>query len=164
MDKRMVKKGIIVILFVLVFLPFSSAVRAFTLPDIDKDIKVPFLPTATPTQKIQFIIPTKFLKIPTGFFTATNTPVPVAPTFTPAPAIATPTVVPILTKAETPVTETQEPTVASTSGLTPMPTTTPGKIGAKEVVFLGAIGFLILIIIIQGSWPKIKNWLHNNTE
>jgi hypothetical protein len=38
------------------------------------------------------------------------------------------------------------------------------NISLKDVLLLGLIALLLLIIILQNRWPKIKKWLHQKTE
>lgn len=145
--------------FLITFLAFASfllllvePVQAITFfPDTSK-LKIPTLaPSPTPTPIIKFKVPPlKFF--PPGSITSTVTPTVM---LTPGPTeviLPTVTVMP-----EGAVTGGGTSPTVPPSGLTPMPTPTPSRIGVKEAAFISLISLLILIIILQGQRSKIKN-------
>lgn len=142
---------------------FSQAREVAAITIFQPKISI-FLPplTPTPTIKIKIIIPPKEVFIPTGLFIS-GTPVPAAPTPTTGLSPAQePTIGEEPDLEETIVVE--ENLVSPTSGLTPMPTPTPSRVDAKEAIFIGMICLLLVIIVFQGRWPSIKDWLHRKTE
>jgi hypothetical protein len=119
-------------------------------------LKIPTL-TPTPTPTIKFKIPPlKFF--PPGSVTSAVTPTVILTSEPTEIVQPTGTVMPEEEVTGGGTLPTVPPSV------TPMPTPTPTRIGVKEAAFISLISLLILIIIFQSQWPKIKNWLHKKTE
>jgi len=140
------KKFLLLVIFLGLFFLERTEVYGLDIIRIPKEILI--LPTSTPTPT-----PTVSIRfIPPVFRTlTTSTPVPPTPTITPSP--------------------TEEPKItgpiqAQLASPTPV---FSGKIfsqnvSLKEALLLGLVVLLLLIIILQNRWPKIKKWLHQKTE
>jgi hypothetical protein len=98
--------------------------------------------------------------------TSTQTPTPtLTPTLTSTPTL-TPTVT--LTPTLTPTLSNSEATVTGTPVASASPTevvnTQVSGFTKEQKTFGGVIGVLLVLLVIQGNWVKIKVWLHNKTE
>jgi hypothetical protein len=120
-------------------------------------------PTPTPLIFQKTILPGKIpALIVTSTPTPTNSPTPTS-TLTPT---ATVTVAPSITT-------TPEASVSPQSSITeaPVPTVTPAQpqtlvmgFTLKEVTFAVAAIVLLIVLIVQSNWVKIKTWLHERTS
>ncbi len=159
----------IVPLLALVF--FAAAPQVLACPWYDPLCATPTsTPTATPTPTS----PLKQLANPNlikniqlvGTNTPTATPtVSPTPTFTPTPTI-TVTETPSVSLTTTPV---ASPSLTATGTMAPTPTTVQPKtlvagFTNKELAYAGVVVVLVLFIIFQANWEKIKTWLHNKTS
>ena len=121
---------------------------------------------ATPTPIPQKLIQLNPNLIKNIQLVSTNTP---TTTQTPTPTVTatpSPTVTPSVTPTETISTTTATPTGMVTLVATPTPTP-PVQLNKgftkKDVLFAGLLVLVIILIIVQANWAKIKNWLHNRT-
>lgn len=149
-----------------IFIVRNSAVYAW--PDIDIDWPDFTLPTNTPTPTPT----TGFFKFDPGVFKPITTSTP-TPTSTPT---ETPTLTPTITTVVSPSTEPTgeiKKEEASTSiapsstqetktTISPTKAQEQKKIGQKDMIYGGAIGVLVLIVLSQ-AWPAIKKFLHEKT-
>jgi len=154
------KKALLLIFFLSALFFWPKEVLGLDFIKIPREVLIQ--PTSTPTPTPT---PTVFIRfIPPVFRNlATSTPVPPTPTNTPT---STPT--PEVKKELSP---TKEPEIgSSTQPQSASPTSvSAGKIfgqnvSLKEALLLGLVVLLLLIIILQNRWLKIKKWLHQKTE
>lgn len=123
-------------------------------------------PTPTPVLIQKIINPNLFKNIgPLSTVSPTTAPtLTVTPTLTITPSISPTTT---LSATETPsVVASGTPTVAPTVEATPAvgQTTTVSGFTKKDVLFGVLVVVLLILIIVQGNWGKIKTWLHKKTE
>jgi len=124
-------------------------------------------PTLTPTptillKQIQQVNPNiyKLIGTQTPTPTVTSTPTPTA-TITPTGTIE-PTLSGTPGATETPV---LSPTATVTAQVTPTPQPTANPpLTKREMAFGGLVIVVLIILILQANWVKVKSWLHKKTE
>jgi len=164
------KVALLLTLFIVLISLQSRTVSAdfFKLP------KFPLLlPSATPTPKIFFVIPS--MKIPLITLhplSPSSTPIP--PSATPIPATSTP-IPPTVTETPMEVQNTEEvatqdisptatsPLNASPSAMSPTPSQQKGGLSQMEMI-LGGVGGVFGIVILVLLWPKMKQFIHNKNS
>jgi len=154
------KKFLLLIIFLGVLLFGRTEAYGLDIIKIPREILIQ--PTSTPTPTPT---PTIFIRFIPPVFRTLSTPTPLPPTPTNTPT-STPT--PEIKKDLSPTKEPEISGPIQTPSASPTPVSY-GKIfgqnvSLKEVVLLGLVVLLLLIIILQNRWPKIKKWLHQKTE
>jgi hypothetical protein len=163
-------KKIIALFFSLFVLSFVIApVKVFAVCPWYNPLCTTPTPTPTPTpiifQKVG--LPSK---LPALITTATATP---TPTTSPTPtATLTPTITATVAVSPT-VTTTPETSVTPETSISqaPVPTITPAQpqtlvmgFTLKEVTFALVAIVLLVVLVLQSNWAKIKTWLHEKTS
>jgi hypothetical protein len=151
-------------LFVLSFVFVPG--KVFACPWYDPFCTTPTpSPTPTPTPGLFHIIQPTFkvvMPLTTVTSTPTNSPTPTA-TLTPSPTVTSaplPTATPeVIVTPETSITEAPVPTVTPAT-----PQTLVMGFTLKEMAFAVVAVVLLLVLVVQSNWAKIKSWLHDRTS